>query len=400
MRKLLLTLPFLFTLCLTAVFSPSAAAKPVQQDSPNLLRNPGFEGDFFAWAGVPEVQVAHEWTPWWIEDVDHNPRWHRPEWKRALKSQFPDRVLTGDSAQQYFTFYASHYAGMYQQVFDVTPGKTYRFALWVQVWSSLEDNADTSVSPANPHFQIGIDPTGAALPGFARAPGTIQWSGEAPMNNHIDQWGLMTVEAVAQSSTITVYIRSSPEFANKHNDMYIDEASLIEVGAPPAPPPTNTPPPATATSENAAPTAVPATNTPLPQPTATHTATAVPTDTPAPTETPLPPTETPEPTATHTATATPTETPQPPTETPLPPTETPEPEPTAAVEEDPPATAVANADLPVAEGEATTTESAEVEEPTGEDSTASIFGAGALFGAFIALILAVTYALYRGRARN
>lgn len=395
MRKILLTLSFLVTLCLTAVFSPSAAAKPVQQNSPNLLRNPGFEGDFFAWAGVPEVQVAHEWTPWWIEDVDHNPRWHRPEWKRALKSQFPDRVLAGDSAQQYFTFYASHYAGMYQQVFDVTPGKTYRFSLWVQVWSSLEDNADTSVSPANPHFQIGIDPTGAALPGFARAPGTVLWSGEAPMNNHIDQWGLMTVEAVAQNSTITVYIRSSPEFANKHNDMYIDEASLIEVGAPVAPPPTNTPPPATATSVSVVPTAtaVPVTNTPVPQPTATHTATAASTETPTPTETLTPPTDTPEATATHTATAAPTETPLP-TETPIPATDTPEP--TAAAEEDPPATAVANADVPSVETDVTASEAAASE----DSNTASIFGAGALFGAFMAIILAVTYALYRGRTRN
>lgn len=358
----------LFALLLLMAFCATAATSHAQAP-PNLLRNPGFEGGYFAWAGIPEAQVAHEWTPWWIEDVNHNPRWHRPEWKRALKSQFPDRVLRGDSAQQYFTFYASHYAGMYQQVFDVTPGKTYRFSLWVQVWSSNEDNADNSVDPANPRFQIGIDPTGAALPGFARAPGTIVWSGEAPMVSHIDQWGLMTVDVVAKSDTITVYMRSTPDFANKHNDIYVDEASLIEVGGAPAQPvqPAPTQPPAPTQSPaqpqptSVPPTAVPTTpptrqptatpeptQEPSPQPTATATATSTHTPTSEPTQTH---TATPEPTAT--ATTTPTAEPTAIAQLPDP---TNEPDPTATA---PPPTAETNPPNPTSSPSSTTSPPAE-----------------------------------------
>ena len=108
-------------------------------------------------------------------------------------------------------------------------GQRYRFSVWVQVWSTVEDDAYTSVSPANPRLQIGIEPNGEARPGFASPPSSIQWSYEAPMHTAIDGWTLMSVEAVAQNSTITVYLRSSPDFANKHNDIYIDDASLVAI---------------------------------------------------------------------------------------------------------------------------------------------------------------------------
>ena len=320
MRKIQLFSYLLIVILIPILLSgqPTAAAPAAQ--GANLLRNPGFEGGFFAWSGIPEVQVAHEWTPWWIEDTNRDPRWHRPEWKRALARDFPNRVLGGESAQQYFTFYASHYAGMYQQVSNVTPGKTYRFSLWVQLWSSQEDNPYESELPANPHLQIGIDPTGDARPGFANSPSTVVWSGEAPMDAIVDRWGLMTVDVTAQNSTITVYVRSTPEFANKHNDIYLDEAALVELGpAPtntaPPPPPTNTPAPATATSEappvtpTTAATAVPPTNTPLPTSAATLTPEASPTvaatATLSATAT-VAATETIAPTATATATTTPT----------------------------------------------------------------------------------------------
>lgn len=355
MRKFLVLFPVLFlALWLTGTTAPPTA---VAQDGPNLLRNPGFEGDYFAWSGIPEVQVAHEWTPWWINDPSRDPRWHRPEWKRALSANFPDRVLSGSSAQQYFTFYASHYAGMYQQVFNVTPGKRYRFGLWVQLWSSLEDNADVSVMPANPRLQIGIEPNGVALPGFAQPPGTVIWSGQAPMDQIVDRWGYMTVETTAKNDVITVYIRSSPDFANKHNDIYLDEASLVEVGAPAQPAPTATP--ATET-ETQSPTAVPtlaptatvaleteATTEPTTEPTATNEPTATATATITATTEPSP-TPTAEPTATATATSEPTATA----------TATSEPTATATTEPSPTATATAEATSTTSAAPEATTEAA------------------------------------------
>ena len=266
----------------------------------NLLRNPGFEAPYSAWGGIGPIQVAHEWTPWWTEQPDHNPAWFRPEWKPAEGSIFPNRVLGGERAQQWFTFHASHYAGMYQQVFNVQPGVRYQFSIYAQVWSSTEDNPDVSVLPANPHLQIGIDPTGNWNP-FS---GDIVWSGEASMSSVIDQWGYVVVEATAANNVITVFMKTSPAFSNKHNDTYWDNASLIVAGQ--APPPTNTPAP---------PTAVPS-ETPIPPPTAVPSETPISPPTAVPTETPIPPppTETPVP---PTATTVPTDTPVP-TETTVP----------------------------------------------------------------------------------
>jgi hypothetical protein len=304
--------------CLAAIGSHSKTAAADRQASPgaqaiNLIRNPGFEGAYAAWNGIPELQVAAEWTPFWREDPDHNPPYFRPEYKRALASLFPNRVFSGDSAQQWFTFHASHLAGMYQQVGGVSPGQHYRFSVWTQVWSSSEDDPNQSVLPANPHLQIGIDPTGNWNSG---AP-TVIWSGEAPMAGVIDQWGRMSLEATAENSTITVFMRTNPDFANKHNDMYWDNASL-ESAEPPTPtvaptstpgPPTNTPvvtntPVATNTplvTETAAPLPT-STATPSPMP-PTATRTAMPTATQTPTNTP-------EPIATELATAIPTATPR------------------------------------------------------------------------------------------
>jgi hypothetical protein len=270
-------------------------AQPAQQQT-NLLNNPGFEGSFSAWGGINEVQMAAGWTPTWREIPTNYPPWFRPEYKRAVASIYPNRVRNGDSAQQYFTFHASHFAGMYQQVFNVVPGQNYQFTIWAQVWSSTQDDPNSSFQPANPNLQVGIDPTGL----WDINGSTVVWSPKADMYNHLDQWGGISVETVAQNNVITVLVRTSPEFPNKHNDMYWDDATLFAVGppqptAPPPPPPTNTPGPPTNTpipSDTPAATNTPAvTNTPPPtntsEPTAVPTETAEPSPTSGPTNTPI-----------------------------------------------------------------------------------------------------------------
>lgn len=321
----------LFIILMAAVFvvrSRPATAVPMSQ-SGNLLRNPGFEEGFYYWNGINELHVGNQWTPWFWENPDHDPTYFRPEYKHASAQEFAYRVHGGQSAQQWFKLYSSFYAGIYQQVFDAVPGQNYRFTMWAQVWSSVEDNPpNVSTQPANPHLQIGIDPTGNWNPGS----GDVVWSYEAGMHQVIDAWAQLSVEAVAQNSTITVFVRSRPEFANKHNNIYVDDGALVAAGEPQptAPPPTETAPPATETplpSATPVPTETPvvvATETPvvaptdtpppatntLPPPTATP---APPTSTPLPTATPVPPTATP--TASHTATPSPSATPVPPTAT-------------------------------------------------------------------------------------
>ena len=267
----------------------AVAGSPVAAED-NLLRNPSFEGQYAAWQPqYSTVQMAAEWSPWWVNDLNHDPIWAQPEYKRAEVYDFANRVLDGQFAQQYFTFFKSHFAGMFQKVSGVKPGQTYHFSVWLQVWSSESAELPYSVNPANPRLQIGIDPQGGGQAGpITGLPTGIVWSGDAPMNGVIDQWYQLNVEAVAQSSTITVFMRSSPDFPIQHNDLYFDKASLVAVGpAVPTPrPPTATPNAATLTAAAPTATPVPPTNTPVPP-----TATPLP-----PTATPLPPTATPKPT--------------------------------------------------------------------------------------------------------
>lgn len=240
------------------------AAAPVA-DGPNLLQNPGFESpyvkqccqtDFSHYlpnTPIDEVQVAQGWLGWWLTpDSDpYHPSncngcnsWHRPEWREAnCGSGCSNRIHSGDNAQKYFTFYSLHDAGMYQQVSGLTPGQLLRFSIYMQGWST-DANYGASAGQSTMGMRIGIDPFGGTNP-FS---GNIIWTN---VQDTYDVFALYTLEAVAKSGSVTVFTRSTPTWSLQHNDIYIDDASLVVVGGTPAnnPPPNNPPAPA--------PTAVP-----------------------------------------------------------------------------------------------------------------------------------------------
>lgn len=246
-----------------AVAAPSA-------DGPNLLQNPGFEdpyakqccqtdlSKYYPNTPIAEVQVAWGWNAWWLQpdqDPQHpgaggNPSWHRPEWRNAnCGSVCANRVHSGNDAQKYFTFWSVHDAGMYQQVSGVTPGALLRFSVYMQAWST-NSNYGPSDHSQTMGMRVGIDPFGGT---DAFSPNII-WSD--PFDTY-DAWGLYSIEATAGSGTVTVFTRSTPHYGNQHNDIYVDDASLVVVdnsntggGAnvqpnnpPPAPAPTAVPSP-------------------------------------------------------------------------------------------------------------------------------------------------------------
>lgn len=203
----------------------------------NLLTNPSFEGQYSSYVppdGHPDcpqgicttAQMAEGWTPWWRSHDPADPGYiiRNPEYKPA-ESVFtdPPRVRSGDRAQQYFTFFATHEAGFYQRV-AATPGVAYCFSIWGHAWSAQDDD-DAYSGPEDGLLdqRIGLDPTG----GTDWQSNAIVWGAA---RQQYDIYGLFSLTTTAQADHITVFTYSQPAYAVKHNDVYWDDAQLNPIG--------------------------------------------------------------------------------------------------------------------------------------------------------------------------
>lgn len=192
----------------------------------NLLENPSFEGPYSSYIppkGHPDcgdecttAQMADGWTPWWVQS-DPGAGIGNPEYKPAELWHVPDRVYEGARAQQYFTRWRIHEAGIYQTV-PATPGKQYRLRIFGHAWSSKYDNPYESESTLE--MRVGIDPRG----GTNWASSNVVWG---PMNQQYNEYGAFYACATAKSDEITVYTYSRPVWPVSHNDVYWDDAELI-----------------------------------------------------------------------------------------------------------------------------------------------------------------------------
>jgi len=226
-----------FALMLLITVSIVSAANPLINDElepstgptnpeANLLNNPSFEGQYSAYVppgGHPDcgavcstAQVASGWTPWW-RPSGSSPDYAMPEYKPAELWHVPDRVQEGSRAQQYFTRWILHEAGVYQRV-SASVGQQYRFRIWGHAWSSDSDNPYLSNSTLEQ--RIGIDPTG----GTDWTSSNIVWG---PWNQQYDAYGTFYVCATATSNHITVFTYAKPVWRVSHNDVYWDNAELI-----------------------------------------------------------------------------------------------------------------------------------------------------------------------------
>jgi hypothetical protein len=187
-----------------------------------MLTNPGFEGSW-THRSAPEVYVADGWEPWWHANDT------RPEYKRATPDVDPRRVRTGNAAQQWFNSYATHTAGIYQIVPDITPGATLILSAYIQAFSR-NDDANFAKSDGRYRMRVGIDPYGGTNPESK----DIVWG---PVFQPYDSYVLAMAETIARSDRCTVFIWGQAEWRLKHNNAYVDDITLEMIGAEPEPEP-------------------------------------------------------------------------------------------------------------------------------------------------------------------
>lgn len=220
-----------------------------------LLRNPGFDGEDgfqvpadgyalpgdYAWVykGIGEIQSPTWWFPFWNDGpVPNQPEvpFRRPEYK--VMSQRPPwtdppRIDAGAYGCQYFGSFGAIDAGLFQQV-AVVPGQRYRFQARGHCWSTCDDdlyqsgNCD-SWDPTQGTLTVGIDPAG----GTDYASPEIVWGEGAHIYDRYAD--IPAVAAEARGATLTVFIRCTYRWGYKHNDTFVDSASLVAVGPVPTP---------------------------------------------------------------------------------------------------------------------------------------------------------------------
>ena len=247
---------------------PTATTAPPPNPQPTNLRNGNFEADWseesshrcltLPEGGSPyELQVGNVFTPpGWVCWFRHQEGvWAQPEGRDAW-ARNPDRMRGGAKGYVLFTFHKAHDAGLYQQV-NVAPGTNLRFSAWVHAWSNHADlqRPNDFPHPDDPNwsdgagyekvawpegsqppigdaqhdartnftFWVGIDPTGGTNP----LSGSVVWSqGWHIYNGYVQE---LSVQTVAQSGTVTVFVRSRTKWPFKHNDAYWDDARLDQI---------------------------------------------------------------------------------------------------------------------------------------------------------------------------
>ncbi len=251
LTQMVLTLrvsPLFFALLCLAVLPVLVLASPSAQEqvSGNLL----VDGDFEApdpWVkqdAIEEVQVAPGWRAWYLDaplayvkapnNCDkgadgYHCYWMRPEFRTNV--DFANRIHGGVRSQKYFSYGRMHEAGLMQQATGIPPGARVRFSIWIQAWMCFDSGkcgktGERSDQPSDMHLRVGIDPLGGTDPLTT----SVAWSVEQPA---WDKFVQFQVETVALSNTVTVFTHSRPEWdwARSNNDVYLDDASLVLVGA-------------------------------------------------------------------------------------------------------------------------------------------------------------------------
>ena len=188
-----------------------------QEIPTNLLVNGSLETPYYV-AGAPTRTVPHGWNLWIGAGAPSAVPYKE-------KPQVHDGAVSWSVAQSGSAFAAAGY----QQVSNMTPGDSLRLTAYGWVFT-CDDPASQCIIAQPPYhrsdaaagalLKVGIDPAGGTDP---TAPG-IRWSAAvAPY----DQWAELSISAVAQSDTVTVFLYGTQTRGLAINALYWDHAALV-----------------------------------------------------------------------------------------------------------------------------------------------------------------------------
>ncbi|GIV83019.1 MAG: hypothetical protein KatS3mg052_0026 [Candidatus Roseilinea sp.] len=233
-------------LCAAALVISVPGAAHAQSSGPNLLKNPGFDwpaqtnGDVCApgWSKDNAI-TPHEWTAFWTcksgEELNQDLVNRAPEFRVMTVDIAADRVRSYPTSASFFTYRSiNRSAGLYQIVRGLTPGTRLRFSVWVNLLTTNSDvlPLHSSRQPGGLQARACIHTTGfVALTPNLNDPAVVCSIWMRPY----DTWGELVVEATAASDAVAVIIDTTAEYPVIHNDVHVDDASLVIIGNAPAP---------------------------------------------------------------------------------------------------------------------------------------------------------------------
>ena len=207
----------LILICVWLTGWSAALQAAAQQPVHNLLINGDLETPYYA-QGASTRTVPQGWGLWIGAGL--------PD---ALPHKDSPQVHSGTVSWLLRQNGSAFTAAGYQQVNDIAPGTL--LELTAYAWAFACDDIATRCAIATPPYvrsdssagvavRVGIDPTGGLDP----LSSAVQWS---PEEAPYDQWAELRVTAIAQSSTVTVYLFATQGTGLALNSIYWDAVTLV-----------------------------------------------------------------------------------------------------------------------------------------------------------------------------
>ena len=180
-----------------------------------------FEEGFYDYQGIGELTCPNGWTPKWVQGPGGGVL-HRPEYDAKDDDKNQPEVRTGRFAANFFTVFATHDGCLYRK-FKVEPGKLVRASVWCMNVTNSRTGQDGGHG-----MRVGIDPTGSQdHTGVSVVYG--DWWSSYMEDWQEREWRQVTVETIAQSDEITVFLHAKCDFPAAINASHWDDF-MLEVG--------------------------------------------------------------------------------------------------------------------------------------------------------------------------